>query len=114
MENCSGSIATSRSCHLKLTLSFTTFSLQSPVSSLIKGSLLRSLLIQIQKSKVDIELAMSGIDKLLKSQQLLFGAVGIAPAMVILWGIKNGFGRLIWGKYEGSGEEKRMGWEAMR
>lgn len=34
---------------------------------------------------MDLEVAMSGIDSLLKSQQLLFGAVGIAPALGILY-----------------------------
>ncbi|KDN40157.1 NCA2-domain-containing protein [Tilletiaria anomala UBC 951] len=59
--------------------------LKSPLKSAVTGSLIRTLLIQIQKAKVDLEVAMSGIDSLLKSQQLLFGAVGIAPAMGILY-----------------------------
>jgi len=71
-------------------------------------------LIQIQKSKVDLELAMSGIDRLLKSQELLFGAVGIAPAFLILWGMKNGLNKLLSGDTGATGEERRMAWEAMR
>lgn len=59
--------------------------LKSPLKSAVKGSLVRALLIQIQKAKVDLEVAMSGIDSLLKSQQLLFGAVGVAPAMGVLY-----------------------------
>jgi nuclear control of ATPase protein 2 len=39
----------------------------------IRGDLIRALLIQVQKTKVDVELAMSGIDTLLKSQELVFG-----------------------------------------
>lgn len=39
----------------------------------IRGNLLRALLIQVQKTKVDVELAVSGIDALLKSQELVFG-----------------------------------------
>ncbi|KAK7679780.1 hypothetical protein QCA50_017102 [Cerrena zonata] len=47
--------------------------LKNPIKSLVKGSLVRALLIQIQKTKVDGGLAINGIDKLLKSQQLVFG-----------------------------------------
>ena len=39
----------------------------------IRGNLVRALLIQVQKTKVDVELAVSGIDALLKSQELVFG-----------------------------------------
>lgn len=38
-----------------------------------RGDLIRALLIQVQKTKVDVELAVSGIDALLKSQELVFG-----------------------------------------
>lgn len=60
--------------------------LKSPLKSLAGGSLPRLLLIQVQKAKYDLAVAMGGIDHLLKSQALLFGAVGIAPAMGIVWG----------------------------
>lgn len=59
--------------------------IQSPVKGAIFGKLIRALLIQVQKTKVDVEVAMSGIDEILKSQELLFGMVGIAPGMVISW-----------------------------
>ena len=59
--------------------------LRSPLRSVITGELIRSLLIQVQKTKVDVELAMNGIDRLLKSQQLVFGFVGVTPSLVILW-----------------------------
>lgn len=59
--------------------------MRTPFKSTVSGSLVRALLIQIQKAKVDLEIAMSGIDRLLKSQQLLFGAVGIAPALGVLY-----------------------------
>jgi nuclear control of ATPase protein 2 len=47
--------------------------LQRPVMGAIRGNLIRALLIQIQKTKVDVEVAMGGIDSLLKSQELVFG-----------------------------------------
>jgi nuclear control of ATPase protein 2 len=47
--------------------------MQKPVWGAIRGKLITSLLIQIQKTKVDVEIAMGGIDSLLKSQELVFG-----------------------------------------
>ncbi|GKZ53469.1 nuclear control of ATPase protein 2 [Aspergillus niger] len=47
--------------------------LRSPFVGTIKGDLVRALLIQIQKTKVDVEIAIGGIDALLKSQELVFG-----------------------------------------
>lgn len=59
--------------------------MQSPAKNALFGNLIRSLLIQIQKTKVDVEVAMNGIDEILKSQELLFGMVGIAPGILISW-----------------------------
>jgi nuclear-control-of-ATPase protein 2 len=42
-------------------------------------------LIQVQKTKVDIEVAMDGIDKILQSQQLVFGLVAALPALAVTW-----------------------------
>jgi nuclear-control-of-ATPase protein 2 len=47
--------------------------LRSPFMGSIRGDLIRTLLIQIQKTKVDVEVAIGGIDALLKSQELVFG-----------------------------------------
>ena len=47
--------------------------LRRPFMGTVKGDLVRALLIQIQKTKVDVEVAMGGIDALLKSQELVFG-----------------------------------------
>jgi nuclear-control-of-ATPase protein 2 len=49
--------------------------LRTPFIGTIRGELIRALLIQIQKTKVDVEVAMGGIDALLKSQELVFGYV---------------------------------------
>ncbi|PWN52161.1 NCA2-domain-containing protein [Violaceomyces palustris] len=93
--------------------------MRSPLKSALTGSLLRSLLIQIQKAKVDLEVAMSGIDKLLKSQQLLFGAVGIAPALGILYvtgsWLRNRLAELGGRRSKKTGEGTKVRtWEAMR
>ncbi|KAF3910492.1 hypothetical protein ABW20_dc0110591 [Dactylellina cionopaga] len=74
--------------------------LKKPIRGAVTGELLRSLLIQIQKTKVDVEVAVSGIDNMLKSQQLLFGMLGLTPGVLIVvgtarwlnnaWGGRNG------------------------
>ncbi|KAL4902885.1 hypothetical protein BDW74DRAFT_169412 [Aspergillus multicolor] len=59
--------------------------LRSPLIGTFRGDLVRALLIQIQKTKVDVEVAMSGIDALLKSQELVFGFVGLTPGLLITY-----------------------------
>jgi nuclear-control-of-ATPase protein 2 len=58
--------------------------IKRPVKNLIRGSLPRALLIQLQKTKVDGAVAISGIDKLLKSQELVFGIVAASPSFLII------------------------------
>ncbi|KAL4803890.1 ATP synthase regulation protein NCA2-domain-containing protein [Aspergillus unguis] len=69
--------------------------LRSPFMGTIRGDLVRALLIQIQKTKVDVEVAMSGIDALLKSQELVFGFVGLTPGLLISYGAIRWFFGLI-------------------
>lgn len=57
--------------------------LRRPFVGAVKGDLVRSLLIQVQKTKVDLEVAISGIDALLKSQELVFGMVGLTPGILV-------------------------------
>lgn len=59
--------------------------IRTPYKSILKGLLIRSMLIQVQKTKVDGGLAINGIDKLLKLQQLLFGVLSISPSLFILY-----------------------------
>ena len=59
--------------------------LASPFLSTVRGNLIRALLIQIQKTKVDVEIAMGGIDNLLKSQELVFGFVGLTPGILVTY-----------------------------
>jgi nuclear-control-of-ATPase protein 2 len=61
--------------------------IQSPVKGAIVGNLASALLIQVQKTKVDIEVAMSGIDSILKSQELLFGFIGLTPGVLVSVGM---------------------------
>ncbi|TVY92380.1 GTP-binding protein [Lachnellula willkommii] len=57
--------------------------LRKPFVGTVRGDLVRTLLIQVQKTKVDVEVALSGIDALLKSQELVFGFVGLTPGVLI-------------------------------
>lgn len=72
--------------------------IRSPLRATIRGSLPRALLIQLQKTKVDGAVAISGIDKLLKSQQLVFGMVSISPSLIILYQLWNIIRRNLTGK----------------
>jgi len=60
--------------------------LRRPFVGTVKGDLLRTLLIQVQKTKVDVEVALNGIDGLLKSQELLFGFIGLTPGVLVCIG----------------------------
>ncbi|KAH8681463.1 ATP synthase regulation protein NCA2-domain-containing protein [Xylariales sp. PMI_506] len=60
--------------------------LRTPFIGAIRGDLVRTLLIQVQKTKVDVEVAMAGIDSLLKSQELVFGFVGLTPGILVVIG----------------------------
>lgn len=61
--------------------------LRNPLRGTLRGDLVRALLIQVQKTKVDVEIALNGIDALLKSQELVFGFVGLTPGLAICFGI---------------------------
>jgi nuclear-control-of-ATPase protein 2 len=61
--------------------------LSSPFMGTVRGNLIRALLIQVQKTKVDVEVAMGGIDALLKSQELVFGFVGLTPGILVTIGV---------------------------
>ncbi|KAI9832715.1 MAG: Nuclear control of ATPase protein 2 [Phylliscum demangeonii] len=68
--------------------------LRKPFVGTVKGNLVRALLIQIQKTKVDVEVAISGIDSLLKSQELVFGFVGLTPGILVCIGVIRWLSRL--------------------
>ena len=60
--------------------------------------------------QVDINQALSGIDKLLKSQELTFAFVGVAPALAIVYAVV-GYARNAWSGGKGRG---RYGGKAKR
>lgn len=59
--------------------------LNYPIKNIFTGKLIRSILIQVQKTKVDGSLALNGIDKMLKSQQLVFSIMALSPATLIIY-----------------------------
>lgn len=72
--------------------------LRHPFQGAVRGELVRALLIQIQKTKVDVEVAISGIDRLLKSQELVFGLVGLTPGFLATWGVVRWFSGVLGGR----------------
>ncbi|KAG6916439.1 hypothetical protein DXG01_006767 [Tephrocybe rancida] len=92
--------------------------IRRPLKSAVTGNLLRSVFIQVQKAKVDIDQTLSGIDKLLKSQELTFAFVGVAPAFGIVYLLGGTLLALLAGgrgvgKYGGK-QNIRGVWSAMR
>ena len=82
--------------------------LAKPFMGTVRGDLIRALLIQVQKTKVDVEVAIGGIDALLKSQELLFGFVGIAPGVLISFAVFRWLGGLF-GSRKGLNRIKQQG-----
>jgi len=72
--------------------------LKQPFRGAVRGELIRALLIQIQKTKVDVEVAISGIDRLLKSQELVFGFIGLTPGVLVCVGLFRWFRGNLGGK----------------
>ncbi|KAI8140932.1 ATP synthase regulation protein NCA2-domain-containing protein [Fennellomyces sp. T-0311] len=59
--------------------------IKRPLKNAITGDLIQTLLIQVQKTKVDVDLAMAALDKLLKSNELNFAFLAVAPSMLLTW-----------------------------
>ncbi|KAI9028196.1 ATP synthase regulation protein NCA2-domain-containing protein [Phycomyces nitens] len=59
--------------------------MKNPIKNAVAGNLIQTLLIQVQKTKVDVDLAMSALDKLLKSNELNFAFLAVAPSMLLTW-----------------------------
>ncbi|ESK95766.1 hypothetical protein Moror_12495 [Moniliophthora roreri MCA 2997] len=87
--------------------------IRNPLKSAVTGTLLRTVFIQVQKAKVDIDQALAGIDRLLKSQELTFAFVGVAPAFSIVY-LSVGYLRQVWqggrgrGRYGGKHQRARV------
>ncbi|CAG8497925.1 5475_t:CDS:2 [Paraglomus brasilianum] len=71
--------------------------LQKPLRSVVQGKLLRTFLIQIQKTKVDLDTAMSALDKLLKSNELNFAFLAVGPSLFIVYIVSSWLGNRLLG-----------------
>ncbi|KAG0034520.1 Nuclear control of ATPase protein 2 [Podila clonocystis] len=63
--------------------------LKTPFKGAISGNLVQTLLIQIQKTKVDVEVAMAALDKLLKANELNFAFLAVGPSLLLLWAVSS-------------------------
>jgi hypothetical protein len=81
--------------------------IKSPVASLVKGNLVRALLIQVQKVKVDGGFALSALDKLLKSNELNFAFLAVMPTLMITYGTVRWI-RTTLGNRQGFGFGRKM------
>ncbi|KAI9336493.1 nuclear control of ATP synthase 2, partial [Zopfochytrium polystomum] len=59
--------------------------IRRPFRNTVAGDLVRSVLIQVQKAKVDLELAMSALDKLLRANELNFAFLAVVPALLLTY-----------------------------
>lgn len=82
--------------------------LRKPFQGAVRGDLVRTLLIQVQKTKVDVEVAISGIDALLKSQELVFGFVGLTPGVLVCFALFRYIGGTF-GNRRGLRQGKKIG-----
>jgi hypothetical protein len=68
--------------------------IKHPINAALRGDLIRSLLIQIQKAKVDGELAMTALDKLLRSNELNFAFLAVMPTFSLSYLAVTYLGRI--------------------
>lgn len=76
-------IKNTRDGDLSLVMKEYEINLKNPIKNLLLGDLMRIILIQVQKSKVDLAIAMKALDKLLKSNQLNFEIIAAIPTVLL-------------------------------
>ncbi|KAJ3343261.1 Nuclear control of ATPase protein 2 [Gonapodya sp. JEL0774] len=65
--------------------------MKNPIRGALHGQLLRSVLIQVQKVKVDTETAMNAISKLLSQNELNFAVISSIPALLAIYALWTSF-----------------------
>lgn len=89
--------------------------LRHPIYSITTGALIRPLLIQIQKAKVDAALALSALDTLLRSNELNFAFLAVLPILGILGlSVSWARGRLIYWSGTGKASLKLLMQKSLR
>ncbi|XP_022752416.1 protein DGS1, mitochondrial isoform X2 [Durio zibethinus] len=61
--------------------------LMHPIQNLLNGELARALLIQVQKLKLDIEMAMLELDQILRANEINFAILAALPAFFLSLGL---------------------------
>uniref|UniRef100_A0A7S0RH57 Uncharacterized protein n=1 Tax=Chlamydomonas leiostraca TaxID=1034604 RepID=A0A7S0RH57_9CHLO len=61
--------------------------MRAPVRNLVMGQLVRSLLIQVQRLKLDTEAAMLEMDQILRANELSLSLMAAVPSLLIGWGV---------------------------
>ena len=69
-------------------------SMRHPFQSVVAGDMVRLVLIQIHKTKVDMEIAMQALDKLLRSNELNFAFLAVVPTLLVMGATYQWFGGL--------------------
>lgn len=64
--------------------------LTKPFRGVLSGVLVRSLLIQVQKLKVDAGIAMLELDTVLRSQELTLALIAALPALALVGSVASG------------------------
>jgi nuclear-control-of-ATPase protein 2 len=71
--------------------------MSSPLRNALLGDFIRTILIQVQKAKVDTGLALSSLDKLMKSNELNFAFLAVIPTLAVCgglgWWVRSAFSR---------------------
>ncbi|KAI9106164.1 ATP synthase regulation protein NCA2-domain-containing protein [Phlyctochytrium arcticum] len=70
---------------LKFVLDRYTEEIKSPLKNALRGDLIRAVLIQVQKAKVDGEMTIAAMDKLLRSNELNFAFLAVVPSLMVTW-----------------------------
>jgi hypothetical protein len=78
--------------------------LRTPLQSIATGHLIRPLLIQIQKAKVDAAMALSALDRLLRANELNFTFLALLPLLGVL-GLTYSWTRNKYRSFEGFGKK---------
>ncbi|KAL6944801.1 hypothetical protein ACO0RG_001555 [Hanseniaspora osmophila] len=63
--------------------------IKNPWRHIVDGGLIQSILVLVQRAKVEADFGLNSIDKILQSQQLVFQFVAISPAFLTVWVIYN-------------------------
>ncbi|WIA16343.1 hypothetical protein OEZ85_013041 [Tetradesmus obliquus] len=69
--------------------------LKRPIRSLVSGELARTLLIQVQRLKLDTEAAMLELDQILRANELSISLVAAIPGLLLSWGLVRGLWLLL-------------------